>query len=104
MCSPGRMFHGGHKASWNQGDLFTALRLAFLGLFCRVLSQSCWDEKGALPEHVLFRFLVNIKFIRVEKQTPDDVEERSVTNFHPQGWNGQRGLSPLIMCHHLGGR
>lgn len=38
-----------------------------------------------MPEHVLFRLLVNIKSIRVEKQTPDDVEERLVTNFYLQG-------------------
>lgn len=63
----------------------TALRLSFLGLFCRVLSQSCRYEEVAMPEHVLFRLLVNIKSIRVEKQTPDDVEKRLVTNFYLQG-------------------
>lgn len=85
MCSHVRTLHRAYKVSWIPGDFFTALHLAFLGLFCRVLSQSCQHEEAAMPRHVLFRFLVNIRLIRVEKQTPGDVEEGLVANVHAPG-------------------
>lgn len=56
MCSHARVLPRAYKAGRIPEDLFTALQLAFVGLFCGVLSQSCQYEKTSLSKHVLFSF------------------------------------------------